>query len=222
MLSDDYSWSLSGLQDPTHLVGVGVRLNPYFGLEQYINIDYFPIGPQSTIAVKFNFYQDDTDYPTTILSLGYDVVGSISIVAQTKDTIRCYWYGKEDEVWYNREDFLDYSHEWDTTGATYYTLVIVRDNANINVYMNLTNDGELMLIGSAVMSPNGMNTSEDPLFAEQEKGYQIGWSRPSEPQNYMNALIHSFTFWEGFALSPTKLSEQLVIGPPPPLSLIHI
>ena len=168
VLSDDYNWSL--VNDPTHLVEP-VRLNSYFGpaQKQYINVDYFPIGPQSTIAVKFNFYQDDTDYPTSILSLGYDVVGSISIVAQTKDTIRCYWYGKDDEKWYNREDFLDYSHEWDTSGDTYYTLVIVRDNANINVYMNLTNDGELMLIGSAVMSPTGMNTSEDPLFAEQEK-----------------------------------------------------
>ena len=93
---------------------------------------------------------------------------------------------------------------WDTTGATYYTLVIVRDNANVSAYMNYSNDGDLELLGVSTATDN------DPIVAPN--GYQIGYCLPRNGGSYLDALVHSFTFWDNAALTLEEIYEQIDIG----------
>ena len=59
-----YTWSLIG--SPTQDSN-GVRLNPGSSMSQYIQLDYFPLGPKFTVAVQFKLYR--THNWTTPLNL---------------------------------------------------------------------------------------------------------------------------------------------------------
>ena len=115
-------------------------------------------------------------------------------MALNSSAIRSHWY-VGNSLKYAGLGFPDKTLgiPWDTTGATYYTLVIVRDNANVSAYMNYSNDGDLELLGVSTATDN------DPIVAPN--GYQIGYCLPRNGGAYLDALVHSFTFWDNAALT---------------------
>ena len=202
-----YTWSLIG--SPTQDSN-GVRLNPGSSMSQYIQLDYFPLGPKFTVAVQFKLYR--THNWTTPLNLGWSSVGSL-LPHMIGNAFRLNWWegstGKN-----NSQNFTDVTHYWNLNGKT-YNFVLVRNNANIKVYMNFSSN-ELELIGSTVMSPTGMDTEVDPLIAPN--GYQIGYGAPSGDE-YMDALVKNFTYWDKALTLNDAISSFNTITSPPTTNL---
>ena len=81
-----YTWNLVG--SPTQDTN-GVRLNPGSSMSQYIQIDYFPLGPKFTVAIQCKLYRSHNW--TCPLNLGYDATGSLMPIIMG-NTFRMHWW----------------------------------------------------------------------------------------------------------------------------------
>ena len=114
----------------------------------------------------------------------------------------------------NSQNFTDVTHYWNLNGKT-YNFVLVRNNANIKVYMNFSSN-ELELIGSTVMSPTGMDTEVDHSHCSK---WISNWIWCSSGDEYMDALVKNFTYWDKALTLNDAISSFNTITSPPTTNL---